>query len=184
MSVYEYQDLQKFKVPADFRGRPGWFVQLWWICQSLFFHPSPQVFYSWRRFLLRAFGARIGRNVIIRPSVRVTYPWKLIIGDHAWVGDNVELYTLGEISIGANAVVSQGSYLCTGSHDYLKDDFPIYQKPINIAPEAWVASQVFIGPGVNVGYAAVIGARSVVLKDIQPLSVGAGHPYKMHRQRK
>ncbi len=112
------QDLSRAKVPPGFRGRAAWFVQLWWIVEALLFHPSPQVLYGWRRFLLRAFGARIGKGVLIRPSVTVTYPWKLSIGDWSWVGDRVTLYTLGEISIGESSVVSQGTYLCTGSHDY------------------------------------------------------------------
>jgi len=88
------QDLSKSKVPPGFRGRPAWFVQLWWIVQTLLFHPSPQLFYGWRRFLLRAFGARIGKGVLIRPSVTVTYPWKLGIGDWSWVGDHATLYAL------------------------------------------------------------------------------------------
>src|SRR5262245_48779901 len=118
MAERPVQDLTTFRMPAGFRGRPAWFVQLWWLTQALLFRPSPQVAYGFRRLLLRAFGARIGRGVVIRPSVVVTYPWKVEIGDFAWVGDDAVLYSLGEIRIGANSVVSQKSYLCAGDHDY------------------------------------------------------------------
>ncbi len=173
------QDLSRYSQPQEFRGRPAWFVQLWWIVQSLLFNTSPQVLYGWRRFLLRAFGAKIGKNVLLRPSVKTTYPWKLVIKDHAWVGDNVDLYTLGPIEIGVNAVVSQGVYLCTGTHDYLDPTFAIVAKPIIIEDEAWVAAQAFVAPGVTVGKGAVVGARSLVLKDVPSRAVVAGSPAKV-----
>src|SRR5205085_10007358 len=143
-----FQDLSRFRMPEDFRGRSAWLVQIWWIVQDTLFRWSPQVFYGWRNFLLRIFGARIGNDVRLRPSVRVTYPWKLSIGDYVWVGDDVVLYTLGDIEIGAHAVVSQRSYLCTGSHDLRAPAFDIYAKPIRIGAEAWLATDVFVAPGV------------------------------------
>lgn len=88
----QMQRLDEFRLPDGFRGRPGWYVQLWRLVQATLFRCSPQVSYGWRRWLLRRFGARIGVGVIIRPSVQITYPWKLTIGDHAWVGDDVALY--------------------------------------------------------------------------------------------
>src|SRR5690349_12050485 len=112
-----FQDLRHFNQPPMFRGRSAPVVQLWWIVEACLFRPSPQIFFAWRRWLLRLFGARIGRGVMIRPSVRTTYPWKVTIGDYSWVGDDVVLYSLGEIRIGEHSVVSQRSYLCTGSHD-------------------------------------------------------------------
>jgi putative colanic acid biosynthesis acetyltransferase WcaF len=178
-----YQDLSNPKVPIGFRGRPAWFVQFWWIVQSLFFHTSPQFMYGWRRFLLRSFGARIGKGVLIRPSVKVTYPWKLGIGDWSWVGDQVTLYTLGEISIGENACISQHAYLCTGSHDYSRPTFDLYAVPIHVEAEVWVAANVFIGPGVTVGRGAVIGASSVVLKDVPAGMMCAGNPLQFLRPR-
>jgi putative colanic acid biosynthesis acetyltransferase WcaF len=177
------QDLSKPTVPLGFRGRPAWFVQIWWIVQAVCFHTSPQVFYGWRRFLLRLFGARIGRGVLIRPSASVTYPWKLSIGDWSWVGDNVTLYTLGEISIGDNAVVSQRCYLCTGSHDYTRPTFDLYAVPVKIESEAWLATNVFVGPGVTVGRGAIVGACSVVLKDVPAGMMCAGNPLKIQRPR-
>lgn len=174
-----YQDLSRFTMPADFRGKPGWYVQLWWMVQALLFHPSPQIMYGWRRFLLRAFGAKIGKGVIIRPSVQVTYPWKLCIGDYSWIGDDVVLYTLGSVSIGSHAVISQRSYICTGSHDYTAEAFDIFSRDIHIADECWLATDVFVGPGVKIDPAMVIGARSSVYKNIEAApGVYKGNPAK------
>jgi putative colanic acid biosynthesis acetyltransferase WcaF len=177
------QDLSTATVPPGFRGRPAWFVQLWWLVQAILFHPSPQIFYGWRRFLLRAFGARIGKGVLIRPTVSVTYPWKLSIGDWSWVGDHVTLYSLGDITIEESAVVSQHSYLCTGGHDYARPTFDLYALPIRIESEAWVAAHVFVGPGVTVGRGAVVGACSVALKDVPAEMICAGNPLKVIRKR-
>lgn len=172
----DYQDLSKFEVPSGFRGRSRLYVQLWWLIQATIFGLSPQIFYRWRVFLLRAFGAQIGENVIIRPSVRITYPWKVIIGDHTWIGDRVELYSLETIKIGNNTCISQDCYLCTGSHDYLHVNFPYACAPINIGNSVWLAAGCFVGPGITVGNATVLGARSLVLKNLQEKSLYAGHP--------
>lgn len=173
------QDLASFRLPEGFRGRSAIVVQIWWIVSALLFRPSPQVLYGWRRFLLRLFGARIGRGVILRPSVRVTYPWKLTIDDNAWVGDRVELYTLGEIHIGHDAVVSQGTYLCTGTHDPRDPSFPISAHPIVVEPEAWIAAEAFVLPGRRIGRAAVVAARAVVTTDVPEEAVVAGHPARI-----
>ena len=170
------QDLQAFRLPADFRGRPAWVVQLWWIVQSDFFEASPQVMYGWRRFLLRLFGCRLGKSVLVRPSVEITYPWKVSIGDYSWIGDHVTLYSLGEIHIGANVVVSQGSYLCSAAHDMQSPTFDIYDKPVFVDDEAWLASDVFVSPGVRIGQGAVVGARSSVFHDLPPMMVSFGNP--------
>ena len=173
------QDLAAFRLSPGFRGRSKWVVQAWWLVQSLLFAPSPQVLFGWRRFLLRLFGARIGVKVLIRPSARVTYPWKLTIGDRAWIGDRVELYTLGPIEIGHDAVVSQDCYLCTGTHDYRDPSFPMVTGPIRIGEESWLASQVFVAPGVTVGAGAVVGVRSLVLADVPPMAKAVGQPAKV-----
>lgn len=174
----KYQNLNKFNLPDNFRGAGNFKVQCWWAIQSLLFNLSPQIMYKWRIFLLRLFGANIGSGVIIRPSVKVTYPWKLTIGDYAWIGDNVELYTLGEIVIGNNAVVSQRSYICTGSHDYTKPSFDIYALKTVIEDEAWVATDVYVAPGVTIGRGAVIGARSSVFSDMPAGMICVGTPAK------
>jgi putative colanic acid biosynthesis acetyltransferase WcaF len=170
------QDLQAFSLPQDFRGRSAVMVQLWWIVQATLFRMSPQFMYGWRRFLLRLFGAQVGQGVLIRGTVRITYPWKLSVGDFSWVGDFAELYTLGNIDIGRNAVVSQYAYICTGSHDFRSVAFDIYQRPIRIEDEAWIAAGAFVHPGVTVAHGSVIAARSVVTADTEPLSIYSGSP--------
>jgi putative colanic acid biosynthesis acetyltransferase WcaF len=178
------QDLKSFTMPSGFRGRSAFVVQLWWITESLLFRTSPQVMYGWRRMLLRMFGAKIGKGVILRPSVRITYPWKVSVGDYSWVGDDVVLYSLGEIKIGNDVVISQKSYLCTGNHNYTSFDFKIFSTPIYIEDEAWLATDVFIGPGVTVGKGAVVGARSSVFKSIEGGLVYAGNPLGVIKKRK
>jgi putative colanic acid biosynthesis acetyltransferase WcaF len=177
------QDLKSFRLPPNFRGRPAWFVQLWWIVQATAFRWSPQFMYGWRNSLLRLFGAKIGRGVIIRPTAEITYPWKLTIGDHCWIGDYATLYTLGEIRIGDNVCVSQHCYLASAYHDHTKPTFDMIGSFVAIEPEVWLATRVFIGPGVTVGRGAVVGACSVVLKDIPPMMVCGGNPANPIRPR-
>jgi len=172
----KYQDLARFKVPRGFRGRPAFVAQLWWLVQSTLFRMSPQFMFGWRRFLLRCFGAKIGKGVKIRPSARITYPWKLDIGDHSWVGDDCNLYTLGNISIGRNVALAHDVYLCTGTHDYTVLSFDILAKEIVIEDEAWITNDVFVGPGVKIGTGAVVGARSTVLQDLPEGMVCYGNP--------
>ncbi len=178
-STRRYQQLDKFQMPPGFRGRSAAYVQLWWCVQSTLFALSPQVMYGWRRWLLRLFGASIGKGAKIRPSVRVTYPWKLKVGNHCMIGDGVELYSLGEIEIGDCTVISQRSYICTGSHDYTRPTFDLYASKIVIEPEAWLAADVFVAPGVRIGYGAVIGARSSVFHDVPPGTRCMGTPARV-----
>lgn len=177
------QDLSMFSLPPGFRGKPGIVVLLWQIVQATLFACSPQPCYCWRRFLLRCFGAKIGRKVLLRPSVRITYPWKIEIGAYAWIGDHAELYSLAPIRIGANTVVSQRSYLCTGSHDYRRLDFPMTTGAIEIADEAWISADVFIAPGVTIGHGAVVGARSSVFSDVAPYDIVIGTPARISGSR-
>jgi putative colanic acid biosynthesis acetyltransferase WcaF len=170
------QDLKAFRLPANFRGRPAWVVQLWWIVQATLFRGSPQALYGWRRFLLRLFGCSLGKEVLVRPTAHITYPWKVSIGSHSWIGDHVTLYSLGKIHIGANAVISQNSYLCAATHDMRSPSFDIYDQPIFVDDEVWIASEVFVSPGVRIGRGAVVGARSTVFHDLPPMMVSFGNP--------
>ena len=134
--------------------------------------------YQWRIFWYRLFGAKIGKKVLIRPSVSCVYPWKLCIGDYSWIGDNVSLFSIGQIEIGSNTVISQNCYLATGSHDYSTINFEVFSKKITIGSGAWLASDVFVAPGVTIGDGAVVGARSTVLKDLPSGMVCYGNPAK------
>ncbi len=170
------QNLASFAVQPGFRGRSGLWVQIWWVAQAILIRPSPQPLHGWRVFWLRAFGARIGRGVKFRPSARVTYPWKLSIGDNAWIGDRAELYSLDRIEIGSDVCISQDAYICTGSHDMNSADFAYDCRPVTIEPEAWIAAGAFVGPGVTVGHGAVLAARSVTMKSLDALGVYVGQP--------
>ena len=182
-SAPQYQDLSRFVVPPKFRGRSVLVVQLWWLVQTVFFHTSPQVSYKWRAWLLRIFGAQIGRGVIIRPSVSVVYPWKLSIGDFSWIGDDAVLYSLGEITVGSNTVLSQGCYLCAGSHDATDVRFTITNDPIHIADQCWLASDVFVLPGVSIGEGTVVAARSTVTRSLPGGVIAMGSPARVVGQR-
>lgn len=180
----DYQRLDHFHLPPNFRERSAVMVQLWWLVQATLFAWSPQFMYGWRRFLLRLFGAKIGQKVLIRPSARVTYPWKLSIGDYSWIGDYVELYTLGEITIGNHAVISQRCYLSTGSHDYTRPAFDIYARPIWIEDQVWLASDVFVLPGVEIGKGTVVGARSTVFDNLPGGMICYGNPARPVKPRR
>jgi putative colanic acid biosynthesis acetyltransferase WcaF len=181
--MYNTQNLNLYKTPKNFRGKSKIIVQLWWVVYALFFKPSPQFLYGFRRFLLRLFGAKIGKKVIIRPSAQITYPWKVTIGDYSWIGDEVVLYSLGEIEIGANTVISQKSYICTGSHDYLQIDFPIFAKKITIKDECWLATDVFVAPGITIDKGTVVGSRSSVYKDLPGNKICIGNPAQIIKNR-
>lgn len=178
-----YQKPGIMKYSKKDRGRSAFIVQLWWIIQSTLFSLSPQFAYNWRNFLLKIFGAKIGKNVLIRPTVRITYPWKLTIGDNSMIGDFVELYNLAEITIENDVVISQKSYICTGSHDLNKITFDLKVKPIYIKEQAWIAADVFIAQGVTIGRGTVIGIRSTVFKDMPDSMICYGNPAIAVRQR-
>ena len=179
----EFQDLARFRVPPGFRGRSAPIVLLWQFVQATLFGLSPQPFYGWRRGLLRIFGAKIGRSVLVRSTARFTYPWKVEVGDFSWIGDHVEIYSLDNISVGRHAVVSQRSHLCAGSHDMNDVAFAYVTAPITVGDQAWIASDVFVAPGVTIGRGAVVGARSTVLDDIPPETVAFGEPARARRKR-
>ncbi|MDI9639971.1 WcaF family extracellular polysaccharide biosynthesis acetyltransferase [Kamptonema cortianum] len=150
---------------------------LWGVVWTIFFRLSPRPkFDAWRVMLLRLFGAKIGSRVIISNSVKVLYPWNLEIGDNSWVGWHVDIYNYAPVKIGSNSVVSQYSYLCTGTHDYTRRGFPLTWAPITVGDNAWVAADCFLAPGVTIGSGAIIASRSVVTKDMPEWKICAGHP--------
>jgi putative colanic acid biosynthesis acetyltransferase WcaF len=148
---------------------------IWALVHPLFAW-SPRPFWSWRRQLLRLFGAQIASEVHIYPTVRVTVPWNLKIGPQSAVGDRAILYALGPISLGSRVTISQGSHLCAGTHEWRAPDRPLLKPPIVIDDDAWICADAFIGPGVTVGKGAIVGARAVAMKDVSPGSVVIGNP--------
>jgi putative colanic acid biosynthesis acetyltransferase WcaF len=165
------------------RGRSNVVVLLWWFVQGTIFRFSLHQMYSWRSMLLRLFGAKIGKKVKVRPSAKFTYPWKVAIDDFSWVGDFVEFYSLDTITVGKHCVISQNSYLCTGSHDLTDIHFGLLTKPILIKDGVWVASDVFVYPGVILEEMSVVAARSTVTNNVPAEEIYAGTPaqYIKHR---
>ena len=155
----------------------------WGVVWLLLFLPSPRPLHGWRRFLLRLFGARIGKAVHVYPSAKVWAPWNLEMDDHACLSFSVDCYCVDRISIGAHATVSQYSYLCGASHDYRDPALPLTPRPIVIGAGAWVAADVFVGPGVTIGDGAVVGARSTVMTDVEPWTVVSGNPAQFLKRR-
>jgi putative colanic acid biosynthesis acetyltransferase WcaF len=155
----------------------------WGVVWALLYRPSPRVCHSWRRFLLRLFGARVARGAHPYPSARIWAPWNLEMGEHSCLADRVDCYCVDKVSIGPHATVSQYTYLCTASHDYHRPDMPLITAPIVIGAGAWVAADVFVGPGVTVGKGAVVGARSSLFGDVEPWTVTVGTPTRILKRR-
>jgi putative colanic acid biosynthesis acetyltransferase WcaF len=149
---------------------------LWSVVQATLFRLSFHNCYGWRRFLLRRFGASIGRDCVIRRSVRIECPWNLTMADNACLGDRVNAYCLGTVTLGRRVSVSQDAELCAGSHDYTTRDMPLLRPPILIKDDVWIAAGAFVGPGVTVGEGAVLGARGVAMKDLESWSIHVGNP--------
>ncbi|MBU3714503.1 MAG: colanic acid biosynthesis acetyltransferase WcaF [Ferruginibacter sp.] len=156
---------------------------LWEFVYLFLFRFSPKPLHPWRSFLLRVFGAKIGRGVHVYPKVKIWAPWNLSVGDYSGIANGVILYSQGRIDIGRYVVVSQGSHLCTGTHDYQLKGFSLYTRPIIIKDNVWVAAEVFIHPGVTIGEGCVIGARSLVASSMPAWKVCSGHPCKPLKER-
>lgn len=156
---------------------------LWGLVWFTLYRPSPKPLHCWRRFLLRLFGASIGKGAHPHASVKIWAPWNLEMGDHSCLSHYVDCYCVARIEIGAHATVSQYSFLCTATHDIEEPKMPLVTAPIRIGEGAWVAADVFVGPGVTVGDGAVVAARAVVIKDVAPWTVVAGNPARKVKDR-
>lgn len=140
------------------------------------FRWSPKIFWGWRRWLLRSFGAEVGQDVRIDPTARVFIPWNLSIGDWSAVGAMAELYNLGHLRIGTQVTISQRAHLCGGTHDLSSADLPLVKATIEIGSGAWICADAFVGPGVCIGSMAIVGARAVAMKDVDEHAIVAGNP--------
>ena len=157
---------------------------LWNLIWLFLFRPFPgALFYSWRNFLLRLFGAKIGIRCRIRCTVKVWMPANLIIGDAVAIGQHVELYNVAPITIGDGVTVSQYSFLCTASHDIFSRQKTLICIPITLASFSWIAADAFIGMGVTIGEGAVVGARACVFRNVEPWTVVGGNPTKFIKKR-
>jgi putative colanic acid biosynthesis acetyltransferase WcaF len=152
---------------------------LWVIVWALFFRPSPTPFFWWRRFLLRLFGAEVGKGAHPYPSARIWAPWNLVMKSGSCLAAGVDCYCVDRIMLGHNAVVSQRAFLCTATHDHRQPGFRLMTGPVVISENAWVAAEAYIGPGVTVGAGAVAGARAVVVRNVPPGAVVVGNPARV-----
>lgn len=167
--------------PFTFANKLGRYVWGWvWL---LLFRPSPSFAYGWRRLLLRIFGAKLGPRAIVHRSARIWAPWNLEMRTDSCIGEHVDCYCAAPVVLGRRSVVSQYSILCAASHDHEADDMPGMQLPITVGDYAWVAADVYVGPGVVVGDGAVVGARSSVYKDVPPWTVVGGNPARAIKAR-
>ena len=157
--------------------------QLWSFFWILCFRPSPRIFWAWRNFLLRCFGAHLGSNCHFAPDVRIWAPWQLSCADAVRIGDGVELYNPAPLSLGSHAIVSQGAYLCGASHDYNSARFTYLAYPTEIGAYAWVCAHAIVAPGVNLGEGAVLGLGAVATRDLEPWTVYAGVPAVQVKER-
>lgn len=133
--------------------------------------------------LLRLFGARVGKSVVIKPHVRIKYPWKLSIGDYTWIGEDVWIDNLDEVCIGANCCVSQGAFLLCGNHNYTKSTFDLMIGAITLEDGSWIGAKSTVCPGVTVGSHAVLSVGSVATKTLEPYGIYSGNPAMKVKER-
>lgn len=156
---------------------------LWMVLGRPLFRMTFHNWHGFRALILRCFGARIGKGVAIRPTVNIEVPWMVELRDGATVGDYAILYSLGQITVGRRAIISQYAHLCAGTHDYADHTFRLLRTPITIGDDVWIGADAFIGPGVTVGDLSVVGARSSVYKSIGRKQVFVGNPAKPIKER-
>ncbi len=144
---------------------------------------TPPPLHAWRRLVLRAFGADIGKGAMIYGSVRIWLPANLSIGDQAVVGPGVRLYNQGRITIGARSVISQRAHICASTHDVDDPHFQLRLRPIVIGAQCWIAAEAFVGPGVTIGDRAVVAARAAQFTDAEPDGIYSGNPAALLRRR-
>lgn len=158
---------------------------LWAFVQATIFRWSPRPLHGFRTRLLVLFGADIPQpgQVVVFPTARITFPWKLTLAPRTMVGARVTLYNLARITLLRGANVSQNCHLCAGTHDFTRWDMPLVTAPIVIGENAWLGADVFVGPGVTVGELSVVGARSVVVRDLPPCKICVGQPCRPVKDR-
>lgn len=167
--------LDRFDNRGFERGRSRAIEALWIFVRALFIDcwlPGSRH----RVWFLRRFGAVIGEGVVIKPRVKITFPWKLTVGDHVWLGEGCWIDNLERVTIGSHACLSQRTYLCTGSHNWSSERFDLIVRPIVVKPHAWVCASSMIGPGVTVGEGAVLTLGSVANADLEAWTINQGIP--------
>ncbi|MBI3852515.1 MAG: colanic acid biosynthesis acetyltransferase WcaF [Verrucomicrobia bacterium] len=176
-------DLSKFTTGGFDRGASAFKEPLWLIVSIILFQLCPLKLSRFKCTVLRWFGATVGRGVVIKPHVKITFPWKLALGDHVWLGEECWLLNLERITITDNVCISQRAFLCSGNHNYKSPSFDLITKPIQVEQGAWIGAACFVGPGVSVGSHAVLTAGSVATKSLEPFGIYRGNPAELIKQR-
>jgi putative colanic acid biosynthesis acetyltransferase WcaF len=155
----------------------------WYMVNILFFinplNPSSRLKKLW----LKAFGARVGKGVVLKPGINIKYPWKLTIGDHSWVGEKVWIDNLAAVRLGKNVCLSQGAMLLTGNHDYTKTTFDLMVKEIELEDGVWIGAAAMVCPGVICASHAVLAAASVATGPLAAYGIYRGNPATLIRKR-
>lgn len=149
---------------------------VWNICWILFYRMSPRLLHSWRSFLLRSFGATMGRGCHFYPSSKVWAPWNLLCADQVTAADGVEIYNPAQVTFESHVILSQGAFVCGATHDYDDADFPLVAYSMHFGSYAWVCARASVAPGVNMGAGAVLGLGSVATRDLDAWTIYAGTP--------
>ena len=172
----------EYKNKLSFKNKLG--RLLWNVSRVFIFRPFGTRYLNfWRIFVLRLFGAKIGRDCSVAASVKIWAPWNLEMADHSLLADRVYCYNPNKIKVNSETVVSEGVFLCTASHDISSPNHNLVTSPITIESQVWIAAEAFIMLGVTVGEGAVVGARAAVFKDVEPWTVVGGNPAKFIKKR-
>lgn len=164
-------------------GRSVLIRSLWFFVSAVLVQCKWHPFSGLRIFLLRLFGAEIGRAVTIKPGVHVKYPWLMVAGDHVWIGENVWIDNLGIVEMGNHVCISQGAYLLTGNHDYSKPAFDLIIKPIFIEEGVWIGAKAIVCPGVICRSHAVLSVGSVARNELAAFTIYSGNPASAVKER-
>ena len=170
------QDLANFNNDTFSRDAGRLKETCWLLLRRIFFECSVMPWYRLRRSILSRFGGKISRSVITKPGCKITFPWKLSVGEHSWLGEDAWLMNLEQITIGNNVCISQRAILCTGNHDWLAPAFDLIVKPIIVEDKVWIGANAFVGPGVTLHEGCVVTAGSVVTKDMPAWTICGGNP--------
>ncbi len=168
-------------LPQSFRER--FLCAVWFLAWALLYRPSPVSWSGWRRFLLRRFGASVGRGCFLHPSVRIDFPWNLKISDNVLIEHKVILNCMGEIVLKEGCRLSQYAHLCAGTHVYQDRQMPIVRAPITIGQGVWIAADAFVGPGVSIGDGALLAARSSAFGSLPEGQICVGEPARSYKKR-
>ena len=158
-------------------------IGLWYFCNAIFLKNKYNPFSKLKVSVLRLFGAKIGKGVVLKPSISVKYPWKLSIANNVWVGENVWIDNLDQVTIGSNVCISQGALLLCGNHNYKKSSFDLIVKPIELKDGVWIGAKSTVTQGVICGAESVLSVQSVANSDLEPYGIYQGIPAVKIRER-